>query len=205
MSLFVKNKDIDVSRLRCILGWLAILLPWLVAIIYGSIPSSISATYYTERTCPTFMIILGACAILLIAYRGYEKVDDILNTVAGIFGLLICLFPCNMGGTDIVGTFQLPENISGYVHNTSAVIFFGILAINSMFLFTKHGETMTEKKKKRNIVYRVCAVGMIASFLIFLFPHFYIQTWLVETIALFFFGLSFMTKSNIYKFLFAEE
>lgn len=204
-KIFAKNKDVDVSRLRCILGWLAILLPWIVSILVGKIPASISATYYDPRSITSFMIILGASSILLIAYRGYELIDDIVNTVAGCFGLMICLFPCMMSGVDRVGTFQLPVKISSIIHNGSAVVFFGLLAFSSMFLFTKSSGEMTDKKKKRNIIYRVCAIGMVGSFALFLLPSFYIRTWLIETIALFFFGMSFLTKSNVYKFLFAED
>ena len=64
---------------------------------------------------------------------------------------------------------------------------------------------MTKEKKTRNVIYRVCGVGMIASFLILLLPEFYIQIWLVETIALFFFGISWLTKANAYKILFADK
>lgn len=210
----IKNKlvvkynsdDINVVRLRVTLGWLALLLPWIVSLTLWQIPDSISATYYTYESGPLFMIILGSCAILLTAYKGYERVDDILNTVAGCFGLMICMFPCNNPDLAYVGTFQIPTNISKYIHNGSAVVFFGLLAINSLFLFTKHGAgEMTAKKKKRNIIYKICGIGMIASFALFILPDFYAKTWLIETIALFFFGLSFLTKSNVYKFLFAEE
>ena len=39
------------------------------------------------------MIILGSASVLLICYKGYDRGDDITATIAGIFGLLICLFP----------------------------------------------------------------------------------------------------------------
>lgn len=195
---------INTTRLRCTLGWLGMLLPWIVTILLWAFPPSISATYYEAPTITPFMIILGAASFLLISYKGYDLQDDIINTLAGIFGLLICLFPCGTN-LDYVGTFQVPVNISAMIHNIAAVIFFGLLAYNSFFLFTKHGESMTESKKKRNIIYRICGVGMIASFLLMLLPTFYIKIWLVETIALFFFALSFLTKADYYKWLFADS
>lgn len=192
----------NVKRLRCFVGHLAFWLPWIVALILWRIPSSISSTYYTHAGA-VFMIILGACSVLLMFYDGYDKMDDIINTTAGIFGLLICLFPC---GTDAerVGTFQVPVEISSAIHNISAVVFFLILAYVSLFQFTKSNGNMTEKKKKRNVIYRVCGVGMIASFAILLLPSFYIQVWLTETFALSFFGISWLTKANAYKWLFAD-
>ena len=197
--------DINVKRLRCILGWLALSLSWVVAVLLWYIPDSISITYYTYRAGPVFMIILGACSFLLIAYRGYELVDDILATLAGMFGILICLFPCENFAYEYVGTFQIPMSISSIIHNTSAVCFFAILSIMSAFLFTKSDGNMTKKKRARNIIYRVCAVGMILSFTLFFVPNFYAKTWIIETIALFFFSISFLTKANAYWFLFSDN
>ena len=177
-------------------------MPWIVSLILWRIPQSISATYYTHAGA-VFMIILGACSVFLMFYDGYDKVDDILNTIAGIFGLLICLFPCGYDA-ERVGTFQTPVSISSAIHNISAVVFFVILAYVSLFQFTKSNGNMTEKKKKRNVIYRVCGVGMIASFAILLLSSFYIQTWLTEMFALSFFGISWLTKANAYKWLFAD-
>jgi hypothetical protein len=192
----------NVKRLRCFIGWLAFGLPWIVALILWRIPSSISATYYTHASA-VFMIILGACSVFLMFYDGYDKTDDVLNTIAGIFGLLICLFPCGYDA-ERVGTFQTPVAISATIHNISAVVFFLILAYVSLFQFTKSNGNMTEKKKKRNVIYRVCGIGMVGSFALLLLPDFYIKTWLVEMFALSFFGVSWLTKANAYKWLFAD-
>ena len=149
------------------------------------------------------MIILGSASILLMYFDGYDRVDDIINTIAGMFGLLICLFPCEHEA-EKVGTFQIPVEVSAVIHNISAVVFFAILAYVSLFQFTKSGGDMTENKKKRNAIYRVCGIGMMASFALFLLPDFYIKTWLIEMLALSFFGISWLTKANAYKWLFAD-
>jgi hypothetical protein len=192
----------NVKRLRCFVGRLAIALPWIVVLILQKFPQSISATYYT-RACPAFMIILGAASILLMFYDGYDKADDILNTIAGILGLIICLFPCEYDA-EKVGVFQTPVEISAMIHNISAVVFFVILAVVSLFQFTKSNGNMTAKKKARNVIYRVCGVGMVASFAILLLPDFYVKVWLTEMFALSFFGVSWLTKANAYKWLFAD-
>lgn len=196
---------VEVRKLRCFVGQLAILLPWLVVVLIGRFPSSISATYYDDRACAVFMIILGAASILLMCYRGYDKADDILNTIAGALGVCICLFPCYNSELITVGTFQLHTKISGIIHNCSAIGFFSILAYVSLFQFTKTNGDMTAKKQARNVIYRICGVGMIGSFALFLLPDFYIKTWLIEVIALTFFGISWLTKANAYKWLFAED
>ena len=197
---------ISVIKLRCAIGWLAILLPWLVVLLLGGFPPSISSTYYTWEAGAVFMIVLGSASILLMYYDGYDKVDDILNTITGVFGLMICLFPCDTDILKYVGTFQVPVNISGFIHNLSAVVFFALLSYNSLFQFTKHGDIeMTKEKRARNVIYRICGIGMLSSFLILLLPYFYIKVWLVEAIALLFFGVSWLTKANAYKWLFADK
>lgn len=191
------------------------LLPWLVlilSIVYGyPFPDSISATYYIDTCIVPFMIILGSAGMLLISYKGYDKQDDIICTLAGICGWLICIFPCDKSGaytTELVGTFAIPAITSGWIHNISAIIFFMLLAYNSLFLFTKSSGNMTEKKKKRNIIFKVCGIGMVIA-LVGIIPvsvlSIYGGTWFVEMIALTLFGISWLTKSNICTWLFAEK
>lgn len=196
---------INTVRLRALIGWLAMLLPWIVALLIGYIPQSISATWYTNA-CTVFMIILGSSSMLLISYKGYERIDDILLTCSGIAGLGICLFPVSIPTVEgDVGTFLIDIEISNTIHMICAVVFFGILAYNSFFLFTKGAAEITKRKKIRNIIYRVCGVGMLASFLIMLLPPFGIQAWLTEAISLLFFSISFLTKAGIYPWLACDK
>lgn len=207
---------INTKRLRCTIGWLGMLLPWIVLILanaYGyGFPNSISQTYYFESCITPFMIILGSAGLLLFSYKGYDKQDDIVCTLAGVFGLGICIFPCAVSvlfdADQMVGTFQIVQNVSGWIHNVCAGLFFGLLAYNSLFLFTKSGNTMTENKKKRNVIFRVCGIGMIASF-VALVPvtilGWHGGVWAIEAIALAFFGISWLTKADCYLWLFADK
>lgn len=204
------NTSFDTRRLRCSIGWLGMLLPWLVVIITRTWVHSISITYYSYLATGTFMVILGSAGLLLMNYKGYEKIDDIINTITGIAGLGICAFPMAYKIGDIyvkTGIFGLDSNISGTFHNISAVIFFALLSFNSIFLFTKSKGEMTKNKKIRNIIFRICGVGMVASFLIMLIPQNVLpnKTWLTEMIALTFFGISWLTKANCYKWLFCDK
>ena len=203
---------IDTRRLRCWIGWLGMALPWIVVLLQllnpiFKWPVSISYTWYTNA-CTPFMIILGSAGILLMCYHGYDWVDDVLNTSAGIFGLWICLFPCSSGAKSLVeptGTFLIQASINDVFHTIAAICFFGILAYNSAFQFTKSSGDMTKNKKIRNIIFRVCGVGMLLSFAMLLLPSFQIRIWLMETIALFFFGVSWLTKANCYPWLFCDK
>ena len=208
-------KSLDTVRLRKTIGWLGFALPWIVlilCIIFGCapeghlFPDSISATYYFAPTITPFMIILGAAGIVLICYRGYTWVDDLINTLTGIFALCICLFPCFNGGYGQVGTFQVPVEISGWIHNISAALFFLLLAYNCIFLFTKSSGEMTRNKKIRNIIYYVCGGGMATSLVAILFlGSVYSGTWWVEAIALAFFGIAYLTKADVYPWLFCDS
>jgi hypothetical protein len=196
--------QINTIRLRALIGWLGMLLPWIVVLLIGYFPQSISATWYTNA-CTVFIIILGSASFLLICYKGYSTVDDILLTCSGIAGLMICLFPtASAAFPGKVGTFMLDSKLSAMIHNWSAVVFFLLLAYNSFFLFTKSSGKMTRNKKIRNVIYRICGIGMVASFLLLLLPSFPIKIWLVETVALFFFAISFLTKADIYPWLFCD-
>lgn len=213
---------INTTRLRCTIGWLGMLLPWIVLILsyaYGyGFPDSISATYYLPTCITPFMIILGSAGLLLFSYKGYDKQDDIVCTIAGVFAIGICLFSCSIYGLSErwielatltnVGTFQIVPKISGVLHTTCALGFFGLLAYNSLFLFTKSSGVMTENKKKRNLIFRVCGIGMVISF-VAIVPvsifDWWGGVWIIETIALAFFGISWLTKADCYPWLFCDK
>lgn len=213
---------INTRRLRCTIGWLGMLLPWIVLALsyfYGTgFPDSISATYYIPTCITPFMIILGSAGLLLFSYKGYDKQDDAICSVAGLFAIGICLFSCatkdliarwsHVTTLTNVGTFQLSPAISGILHNICAIGFFALLAYNSLFLFTKTSGEITQNKKKRNIIFRICGIGMAVSF-IAIVPisvfEWWGGVWLVETIALAFFGISWLTKANCYPWLFADK
>lgn len=151
----MSNVTVDTKRMRIMIGALGMLLPWLVALITLSWPQSISITYYSVFAVGTFMVVLGSAGILLINYKGYEKIDDITATIAGVFGILICLFPMEYipDPTMRTGVLHLESSLSDVFHCIFAVGFFGTLAFMSFFLFTKTNGEMTKQKKIKNIIY----------------------------------------------------
>lgn len=194
---------INTIRLRKLIGWLGTVLSLLVVVLVGHVPCSISETWYTNA-CTVFMIVLGSASLLLISYKGYEPIDDILLTCSGVAGLGICLFPCAVTTAhEKVGTFMIDNQLSNIFHTVFAVVFFCLLAYNSLFLFTKGDGEFSAKKKKRNIIFRVCGIGMVASFLILLIPFDH-KVFVTETVALLFFGISWLTKANVYRWLFCD-
>lgn len=205
------------KRIRNFAGFLGMILPWIAligaAIVAKAKPDiipedfwetlSISATYYLT---PALAGILTTAAIVLMCYKGYDWRDQLVSTVSGIFGLMIVIFPCDCSVAEklsgnIVGFFQLPINISNIIHTASAVIFFLLLAINSLFLFTL-GESNTRQKHIRNFIYKVCGIGMFCTLFLLILPiNFPAKIFVVEAIALTFFGVSWLVKGQIFGLL----
>jgi len=199
-------------RIRNCIGFLGMILPW-ISLIGASIYSaahgvpdafwselSISATYYI---CPALTGILTAASIVLMCYSGYDWRDNLITIISGIFGIMIVLFPCacTVAGAT-VGFFQLPVAISNIIHCISACAFFILLSINSLFLFTLGEENPTKQKKIRNIVYRVCGIGMACSLVLMTIPvEFFAKIFIVEALALTFFGVSWLVKAQVFGIL----
>ena len=206
------SKDLWLRRIRNLAGFLGMILPWISligAIIVSNttgVPAefwptlSISATYYI---CPALTGILTAASVVLMCYDGYSLRDNIVTTISGVFGIMIVLFPCacTVSG-EMVGFFQLPVAISNTIHCASACAFFILLSINSLFLFTIGEKEPTKQKKIRNIIYRVCGIGMLCALILMVLPvSFFAKTFVVEAIALTFFGISWLVKGQVFGIL----
>jgi hypothetical protein len=67
---------------------------------------------------------------------------------------------------------------------------------------------MTRNKKIRNIIYYICGGGMalsLAAIVLVSMFNIYAGTWLVEAVALGFFGIAFLTKADVYPWLFCDS
>ena len=196
-------------RIRNLCGLLGIILPWLALFSAGIAhphPNaewwwSISATYYQS---PALVGVLTPASIVLISYIGYDRLDNWITSLSGLFGLGIVLFPCHVSWIadgSPVGFFQIPIGISTIIHTCCAAIFFMLLAYNSYFLFTKTGNgPMTPQKRRRNMVFRICGIGMWTFEALFAVialtdaPGYW--TMIVEIVLLHLFGISWLVKGE---------
>lgn len=192
-----------------LLPWIALLGTFLASKHIDEIPEdfwknlSISATYYLT---PALTGILTTAAVVLMCYKGYPE-DNIPTTAAGVFGLMIVLFPCNCDfSAEYVGFFQLQAGTSHIIHCISAVCFFLLLSYISLFLFTRDGGNPNRQKLKRNKVYIVCGIGMLAALILMPLKNidFFAKTFIIEAIALTFFGISWLVKGQAFG-LFADK
>lgn len=218
MHQTLSTKDprlISYNTIRKTIGWLGILLP--LAMISGNwlfgscniIQDSNSHYYYTVMG-NLLTGILCAVAMFLIAYKGFEKIDHLATSFAGICALGIAMFPTNKSTMESPGcvVIDLSENgLRNAIHIGSAAMFFITLAVISWFLFTKSRGPKTKQKEKRNTLYRACGltiVGAIALILLYWifaeelrsFDKYKPVFWL-EWVALIAFGLSWLVKGEL--------
>lgn len=208
--------------LRILIGILGILLPLLLPLViwidsgYWKPLFSISHYYFT-RSSPVFIIIVSLLAIFLLVYKGKKPIDFILSSLAGVFALILVVFP-----TDSI-TFQCSDPKHLYslaiypdspfravVHYIGAAIFLSSLAAMSLFLFTKSDKPPHERgraKRRRNRVFRTCGVLMVLALLVILanplkiisnedFDRYHLMFWM-ETVAVLAFGVSWLVKAEL--------
>ena len=208
MKLVLPNQEdtghltITYFTLRKIIGFLAFFLA--PALVIGSfildhtkyIQVSMSAYYYTGVRNLLVGIICGI-SLFLFSYHGYKWYDSLASKLAGLFALCSAFLPTSSTNdkTDIISI----------LHYVTSGIFLVILALMSYFLFTKSKGTMTTKKKQRNRVYRICGIVIFVSIagipvagLDGIWEHikFLKPTFVLETIALVAFGISWITKGE---------
>ncbi|HEX6745839.1 MAG TPA: hypothetical protein VF092_00890 [Longimicrobium sp.] len=179
---------------------------------------SISAYFHTGMR-DVFVGSLFAVGIFLICYNGYQRIDNLLANLAGFAALLVALFPTweasreatdtGIPAPDSVTLFSGPNapdpTLVGYIHFGAATMFFVILAVMSIFLFTKSEPHPTPEKKQRNRVYVACGViivlclVLIAAGKLFLGDDVERATSFVfwgEAVAIVAFGVSWLVKGE---------
>ena len=185
--------------LRNAVGWIGIMLPFTlmlgVFLIYnGDLTLVTISQYYYSGMRDIFVGALCAIALFLFFYRGYDKWDDRFGNIAGFCALCVAWFPTTESG---------PLDISGTIHFIAASVFFIVLSIFSIFIFTRKGASSTRQKLQRNIIYLICGLVMMACLvsimIFFIFSgndlHSSFVFW-AETIALVAFGVSWLTKGG---------
>ena len=214
------------AYLQKLVGIVAFLMPFVIAvgdcIIDGhAIRGSMSAYYY-GRTGGYFVGSMCALGVFLISYqhhplRGHES-DRRLAVAAGTLAIMVALFPTSSDGaaaTDGAATIAA-------IHIWSAGALFVLLGAFSLYMFTKtEGEitsamtwkerllrvfrttpvakqTMTCRKRQRNVVYRVAGwliLGSIAAIGVTNLFHQQLAFWF-ESIATVSFGAAWLVKGS---------
>lgn len=186
--------------LRKAVGWIGILLPFVLVlghllIFKGDRILDNMSVYYHTGMRDVFVGALCAIALFLFFYKGYDRWDNYSADLAGVFALGVAFFPTVKEG---------PWDWVAWVHFVSAACFLVILALISIFLFTRGDKHPTMMKRRRNLIYRVCGIIMLAALasieIYFLFfdginsdSGFVL---FAETVTLIAFGISWLTKGG---------
>lgn len=204
--------------IRRSIGILGISLPILlilggIALNHCEVEESLSA-YYHNNLGDIFVLMLGAAGILLIIYRGGEKIVRTLTTLGGIMGLFVIIFPnkekiktiesvTQIDVTEkLYGVFQLPAEISDTFHLIAAVSFFVLLGIVSFSRFTKHTPGTSPKRLAYDRLYRIFGLtagicGVVYGVIGFFPQQFeFAPVLFVELLGLEAMGLSWFFKGN---------
>src|SRR6185436_5071795 len=115
--------------------------------------------YYHSNMRNLFLGSLGAIGVFLMSYWGYDRIDNIAAKIASAFAVGVAFFPT----TPLTGIMSPQEKVASTLHIICAAGFFLTLAFFSLFLFRKAAPKPTPQKRKRNVVYLVCGLTMVAS------------------------------------------
>ena len=131
-----------------------------------------------------------------------------MTNLCGFFAFCVAAFPTVIthGDHGPVGIFRIKDTISMYFHLGSAFLFFILLAVNSIFLFTKSGDgKVAGQKKKRNVIYRLCGYVILGCLALLIVYVVFLQktpitnakpVLILEAIALVAFGFSWLVKGD---------
>lgn len=206
---------ISYLNLRIGLGFVGFFLPIILVVGTWSftdctqLQPSISHYYYTIMG-DYFVGSLCAVAMFLFFYKGVDKQDSIFANFAAVFALLVAFFPTNPSTNSICQYISTNKITSlNAVHYSAAALLFASFAYFSIFLFTKTDPTkpMTKHKIIRNRIYFICGIIIIVCIALIAIYNFvgnletifakYKPTLLLESIALFAFGISWITKGEM--------
>jgi hypothetical protein len=215
VHLNTENDIRTYRRIRRAIGYLGISLPF-VLVILSLIPffktpiqRSISGYYYTNLR-EVLTGILCAVGLFLIRYVGFKsssfwRNDNLLTNIAGFMALGVAFFPTNPDcwSQKIYTLIPLHLKFLGIIHYGFAAVFFSLLALISISVFTigsKGDEKIPISLFFENHIYRTC--GWLIVVCIILIPLcsalklFFCSTLVLEALALFAFGISWLVKGR---------
>ncbi len=215
---------ITFKELRQAVGWLGILLPFVLSIgllIMNccSIQDSISQYYYT-RMGSYLTGTLCAVGLFLFAYKGYPgDSDGRWCNFAAICALGVAFIPMQLNPADVDCSNCIVYFTNGtpwwrVFHFISAALFFITLAYISLCKFTKSNKDSKDRSRRkhsRNLLYRICGITIFSCILVLavyhiigmIKPEYKVNrlTFFMESIMLFAFGTAWLVKGEGLSFL----
>lgn len=215
-------------RIRKLIGILGLALPFALPLAANDFLASISHNYYLPLPSLIFIIIISTMALFLISYKGYRidntgikehLSDDFITNIGGLAALIVVIVPtCCMDSANAT-VETLCENqdypllghnstFKNYIHLISAGIFLFTMGWMSAFKFVRG----TDSSTLEFLIYKICgylvwaAIGVLIIYLALerFVPNFPESThivYIMETVAIVPFGISWLIKGETMAFL----
>jgi hypothetical protein len=208
---------ISYMTLRRLVGLIGILLPVVLGV--GTFISDTDKTlqpsisdYYFTTMGDVFVGALFAVAFFLFCYKGHDDykghkhVDSRAANIAATFAVTVALFPTSvLSCRDRHRGLLNHTHLTGIVHYTAAALLFLTLAFFCLFLFRQQSGNPTKMKTKRNRLYLICGIVIVAC--VACIPIFALvpsmaqfangkATYILETLGLWAFGWSWLVKGE---------
>lgn len=207
--------------LRQVVGWIGTLLP-IVLLVGNAIsstaprPDSMSGYYYTDMR-NIFVGTLCALGVFLVAYRGYDDVDESITNVAGLAAIGVAFCPtkpavCTAAAGACPATsvthLSTSQQLVGDVHLVLAattLIALGLMALR--FAKQGHGEPgggSQPNSAAENAIYRASGGTILACVILAVLSNLLSASvkanwpllFIFEAIAIFAFGVSWFVKGR---------
>jgi len=191
------------AGLRRAVGYFGLALPIVVVAVGIALPpheflSSISAYYYVPFAGSIFVGALWVIGMFLWFYD-YRQADNYLTSASGTFAIGVAVFP--------TAPRDIPRAVFSIatIHLICASLFFAILAIISLFFFTRGDATGRPRKKTRNRIYIASGLIIVLALIVaglgpfVLGRELYSQLhtlFFCETVACWAFGISWLVKGE---------
>jgi hypothetical protein len=210
------NQQHTYRRIRNAIGVLGISLPVLLLGLplfpfFKTVHQESISHYYYTNLRELFTGVLCAVGLFLIRYKGHVnpnffKNDNKLTNIAGAMAFGIAVFPTDpdFANQKIYSLVPYHYEVLGYVHYGFAAIFFVFLAILSINVFTigqEKNKNIVISIINENKIYRTCGVLMLVCVVLVFVLGLYdvpYATIICETMALFFFGFSWLIKGRAF-------
>ena len=148
--------------------------------------------------------VLAIFAFFLWTYKGYDIGDNRTSCFSAAMAIGILIFPCNcLAAGPTTGIFNLPTNVSNIIHCIVAALLFGSFAYMIGFRFTRTNcKDMSNGKKKRNLIYIVCASIIVFFMLVQILTSVLGIRWMTivnEAFMLWAFSFAWAIKAGVFK------
>ena len=212
------------QTIRNFIGFSGMALPLILWLFTKRLPldraiePSISDYYYTS-TGDVLVVILSILAVFLASYKGYCWKENALTFLAGLAGLGVAFSPtatkyARISKSVHSANAEVPKLLGFEWHLVFAGTFFIALSIMSIYYFRLtdapkrlSGEKLTQKQK-RNVIHLICGLVMLGCMgvltIYFISDSFqkavgdFPIIFVLETIAVEFFGISWLTKGETF-------